>query len=61
MVLADEPTASLDSTTGRDLMALMQELVREQRCTLLVATHDPAVEEIADTVLRLRDGRVLPE
>jgi len=59
MVLADEPTANLDSATGRDLMALMQEIVREQRCTLLVATHDPAVEAIADEVLRLHDGRVV--
>lgn len=56
LLLADEPTASLDTRTGRDVVALMVELVREQGCTLVVSTHDPAVMDAADRVVHLRDG-----
>jgi ABC-type lipoprotein export system ATPase subunit len=57
ILLADEPTASLDSANGRQLIGLMLALTREQQCTLVVATHDPEVIEMADERLFLKDGR----
>ncbi len=58
LVLADEPTANLDSTTARSLIDLMLELNREHGITFLFSTHDPLVMESARRVVRLRDGRV---
>jgi ABC-type lipoprotein export system ATPase subunit len=58
MLLADEPTASLDSATGRDLINLVFEMGKEEGCTILVSTHDPEIFELADTRIRLRDGRI---
>jgi ABC-type lipoprotein export system ATPase subunit len=57
ILLADEPTASLDSANGRQLIGLMLALTREQQCTLVVATHDPEVIGMADERLFLKDGR----
>ncbi len=56
VLLADEPTASLDSTTGRELIRLMHSLSSEQGCTLIVATHDPEVIAMATGQLQLQDG-----
>ena len=58
LLLADEPTAQLDSETAARVMALLRELVEEQGLTVLVATHDPAVEATADRVVHLQDGAV---
>jgi putative ABC transport system ATP-binding protein len=57
LLLADEPTASLDSATGRHLIQTMAALSRSQQCTLLVASHDPEVICAADHRLALKDGR----
>ena len=57
ILLADEPTASLDSATGAQLVQLMVSLSRQRRCTLLVASHDPEVIRTADHQLLLKDGR----
>ncbi|MDQ1014490.1 ABC transporter ATP-binding protein [Streptomyces afghaniensis] len=57
LLLADEPTGSLDSATGEQLMDLVGELAAESGCTLLVATHDMGVAERCTDVLRIRDGR----
>ncbi|HJW10004.1 MAG TPA: ABC transporter ATP-binding protein [Holophagaceae bacterium] len=59
LVLADEPTASLDHAHGGPLMELMQSLAREEGVTFLVASHDPAVIAAADRVARLRDGLLI--
>jgi putative ABC transport system ATP-binding protein len=56
IVLADEPTANLDSATTRDVLDLMRALTTERRMALVVATHDPAVVERAGRVVTLRDG-----
>jgi putative ABC transport system ATP-binding protein len=56
LVLADEPTASLDHAHGGPLMALMKELCAERGLAFLVASHDPAVIATADVVFRLADG-----
>src|SRR5216684_183179 len=58
IVLADEPTANLDQTTGRSLVAMMRELNRERGITFVFSTHDPMVLEQADRVVRLVDGAV---
>jgi putative ABC transport system ATP-binding protein len=58
LVLADEPTASLDHAHGGPLMALMKELCRERGLSFLVASHDPSVIGVADVVFRLDDGRL---
>ncbi len=59
LLLADEPTGQLDSHTGRDIMALIREMVRSEGTTAVVATHDPVLIELADRVIELRDGRVI--
>ncbi|NVD98804.1 ABC transporter ATP-binding protein [Massilia sp. BJB1822] len=56
LVLADEPTASLDRATGAQIIALMRKLQREQGVSFLFASHDSALIDSADTVLHLRDG-----
>ena len=61
MLLADEPTASLDTDTGRDLVQLMFSIGREHGCTMVIATHDPEVINLADASLPLRDGRIEKE
>jgi len=58
LLLADEPTGNLDTTTGAEIMRLLQELNQERMLTLLVVTHDPEVATFADRVVKLRDGQV---
>jgi len=58
LLLADEPTGQLDSQTGRDVMTLIREIVRREGTTAVVATHDPALIDLADRVVELRDGRI---
>jgi ABC-type lipoprotein export system ATPase subunit len=61
ILLADEPTASLDSGTARDLIQLMLEVTQEQASSLIVSTHDPVVIGLAGNILHLRDGRMVEE
>ncbi len=58
LVLADEPTGSLDSERGREVLALLRGLCREREIAVLLVTHDPRAAGFADRVLRLRDGRL---
>ncbi|MEM8829659.1 MAG: DevA family ABC transporter ATP-binding protein [Cyanobacteria bacterium P01_G01_bin.19] len=58
IVLADEPTAALDSKSGRDVVELMQQLAREQGCTILIVTHDNRILDVADRIVELEDGRI---
>ena len=58
IVLADEPTAALDGKTGRDVVELMQQLAREQGCTILIVTHDNRILDVADRIVELEDGRI---
>lgn len=59
LLLADEPTGQLDSQTGHGIMALLRRLVRQQGVTAIVATHDPAMLDVADRVIELRDGQIV--
>jgi putative ABC transport system ATP-binding protein len=58
LLLADEPTGQLDSQTGHGIMSLLRRLVRQRGVTAIVATHDPAMLDVADRVIELRDGVV---
>jgi putative ABC transport system ATP-binding protein len=58
LVLADEPTANLDSETGDGIVRLMRDMNRERNVTFLFATHDAHVVELATRIIRLRDGTV---
>jgi putative ABC transport system ATP-binding protein len=58
LLLADEPTGNLDEESTQRILDLLDAVRREHRCTLVVVTHEPAVAERADSVLRLRDGRI---
>ena len=59
IVLADEPTAALDSKSGRDVVNIMQKLAREQGSTILLVTHDDRILDIADRIVHLEDGRLV--
>ncbi|MFB8796785.1 MAG: DevA family ABC transporter ATP-binding protein [Microcoleus sp.] len=58
IVLADEPTAALDSKSGREVVNLMQKLAKEQGCTILLVTHDNRILDIADRIIHLEDGKL---
>jgi putative ABC transport system ATP-binding protein len=58
LLLADEPTGNLDTTTGALILALLQRLTRERNTATVMATHSPEAAALADTVVRLRDGKV---
>jgi putative ABC transport system ATP-binding protein len=58
LLLADEPTGELDSTTGRDIILLFRRIVDEDKVTLLMATHDPMVDSYVDEIMQLKDGQI---
>jgi ABC-type lipoprotein export system ATPase subunit len=58
LILADEPTGELDSTTAREILSLFQRIVAEEQVTLLMASHDALVGEYVDGILHLEDGRI---
>ena len=58
LLIADEPTGQLDSETGRAIMDLLRAVVHDRGMTALVATHDPALIDLADRTLTLRDGHL---
>ena len=53
LLLADEPTAALDSQTGREVVELLRRLARDQGCAVLMVTHDPRILDIADRLVRM--------
>jgi putative ABC transport system ATP-binding protein len=56
LVLADEPTAALDGTSGREVVNLLRRLAREKNCPILMVTHDARVLDIADRIVEMQDG-----
>src|SRR5205085_8345012 len=61
LILADEPTGNLDSSNGRHVLDLLLHVRKSRNVTLVLVTHDPAVANVADERLVLRDGRPVPE
>jgi len=58
LLLADEPTSSLDSHSGRNVVEIIQQLAREEGCAVLLVTHDSRILDIADRLLHMEDGRL---
>ncbi len=61
VILADEPTANLDSATGEQIIELMKKINREQETTFIFSTHDPTIVDIADHIIKLQDGKIIHE
>jgi len=59
LVLADEPTAALDRQSGRDVVNLMQQLVKERGCAVLMVTHDNRILDVADRIVQMEDGKLV--
>ena len=59
IIFADEPTGNLDSRTSREVMALMQQVVREQKKTLVMVTHDDHLAGYADRIFHIIDGKIV--
>lgn len=58
LILADEPTASLDKQAGRTVVELLHDLAKQQGCTVLLVTHDTRILDIADRIIHVEDGRL---
>jgi len=58
VLLADEPTANLDSAVGSDILHMFRRLAKEEERALVIVTHDPKVRAVADRVVQIRDGRL---
>lgn len=58
LILADEPTAALDSQSGRDVVNILQQLARDRGCPILMVTHDNRILDIADRIIHMEDGRI---
>lgn len=61
LILADEPTAALDSVRGRQVIALFREIADQRQAGVAVVTHDPRVQDLFDRTIELRDGRIATE
>jgi putative ABC transport system ATP-binding protein len=61
IIMADEPTGNLDSKSGREIMELILNLNKTQKTTIIIVTHDLAIAEQTQRIIRLRDGKVLDE
>ncbi|MBR0647958.1 ATP-binding cassette domain-containing protein [Plastoroseomonas hellenica] len=60
LVLADEPTAALDKQSGQEVVHLLRELAKKRGAPILLVTHDPRILDIADRIVSMEDGRIVP-
>jgi putative ABC transport system ATP-binding protein len=61
IILADEPTAALDSKTGHDVIALIRKLAKDRGMSVLMVTHDSRILDLADRIITMEDGRIISE
>ena len=61
LILADEPTGSLDSQSGEEVLALLAELNRTQGTTIVIVTHDRRVAQVTQRIVRMHDGRIVAD
>ena len=61
LILADEPTGELDSETAREILGLFQQIVIDEKITILMASHDGLVDDYVDMILQLRDGQIVTD
>ena len=59
IILADEPTGNLDSTNSRSIVGILRDLAHEHDRCVIIVTHDPAVADAADVVLKMKDGKLI--
>jgi putative ABC transport system ATP-binding protein len=59
LILADEPTAALDKTSGREAVTMLQELAKEHGSTIVMVTHDNRILDVADRIVRMVDGNIV--
>jgi putative ABC transport system ATP-binding protein len=59
LILADEPTAALDSENGHAVMTLLADIAKDAKRTLFIVTHDPRIMPFADRILRIEDGQIV--
>jgi ABC-type lipoprotein export system ATPase subunit len=59
LMLADEPTGELDSTTAREVLTLFRQVIEHEHVTILMSSHDQLVDEYVDRIVSLRDGQVV--
>jgi len=59
LILADEPTGELDSTTAREILALFRRIIETEHVTLLMSSHDPLVDSYVDEIVQLKDGQIV--
>jgi putative ABC transport system ATP-binding protein len=59
LILADEPTGELDSTTSREMLSLFRQIVEQEHITLLMSSHDPLVDGYVDQTLQMLDGQIV--
>ncbi|MBR8827467.1 MAG: ABC transporter ATP-binding protein [Gomphosphaeria aponina SAG 52.96 = DSM 107014] len=60
LIMADEPTAALDSQSGQAIVEILHQLAKKRGATVLIVTHDPRIVNVADSILYLEDGRLQP-
>ncbi|WP_448513785.1 ABC transporter ATP-binding protein [Parathermosynechococcus lividus] len=58
IIFADEPTASLDSQSGQQVIKILYKLAKQKGCTVMIVTHDPRIIPIADRITKIEDGRI---
>ena len=58
LLLADEPTGELDSTTAREILQLFRQIIEMEHITLLMSSHDPLVDKYVDQIILLKDGQI---
>ncbi len=61
VLLADEPTGNLDTASGNDIIRILRTLNQQERVTIIMVTHNPAIVQATDRVLRMQDGRIEPD
>jgi ABC-type lipoprotein export system ATPase subunit len=61
IILADEPTGNLDTATANEILEILQRVCSQQQVTILMATHSAEAAAVADTIVRMRDGRIVEE
>ena len=61
LLIADEPTGELDTKKGREIINLLRNLNKELKQTIIMVTHDPAIGQLAERLLRMRDGKIVEE
>jgi putative ABC transport system ATP-binding protein len=59
LILADEPTANLDSNTGDQILSLLQDINREMNTTFIFSTHDSKIMNLTNHVIRILDGKIV--